>query len=80
QQSAQVEGLIGNWSTFIGRAEYQSGSIEKLGGARIVLTGQYLQSDGALTYSPVGSKNLYGKIVAPIGSHNTLTIMSTWNR
>ncbi|PNB52654.1 TonB-dependent receptor, partial [Pseudomonas sp. GW531-E2] len=41
QQSAQVEGLIGNWSTFIGRAEYQSGSIEKLGGARIVLTGQY---------------------------------------
>jgi iron complex outermembrane recepter protein len=80
QQSAQVEGIVGNWNTFIGRAEYQSGSIEKLGGARIVLTGQYLQSDGALTYSPVGSKNLYGKIVAPIGSHNTLTIMSTWNR
>ncbi len=80
QQSAQVEGIVGNWNTFIGRAEYQSGSIAKLGGARIVLTGQYLQSDGALTYSPVGSKNLYGKIVAPIGSHNTLTILSTWNR
>ena len=80
QQSAQVEGIVGNWNTFIGRAELQSGSIAKLGGARIVLTGQYLQSDGALTYSPVGSKNLYGKIVAPIGSHNTLTIMSTWNR
>ncbi|WP_029623919.1 TonB-dependent receptor [Sphingomonas sp. PAMC 26617] len=80
QRGAQVEGIVGNWNTFIGRAEVQSGSIEKLGGARIVLTGQYLQSDGALTYSPVGSKNLYGKIVAPIGSHNTLTIMSTWNR
>lgn len=74
------EAIVGNWNTFIGRALFESGSIDKLGGTRIVLTGQYLQSDGALSYSPVGSKNLFGKAVVPIGSANTLTVMSSWNR
>ena len=57
------EAIVGNWNTFIGRALFQSGTLDRLGGARIVLTGQYLTSDGALTYSPVGSKNLFGKAV-----------------
>jgi iron complex outermembrane receptor protein len=80
EMGGQVEAILGNWSTFVARAELQSGKIDSLGGTRIVLTGQYLRSDGALTYSPVGSKNLYGKAVIPIGSANTLTVMSTWNR
>jgi iron complex outermembrane receptor protein len=80
EMGGQVEGILGNWSTFLARAEFQSGKIDSLGGTRFVLTGQYLRSDGALTYSPVGSKNLYGKAVIPIGSANTLTVMSTWNR
>lgn len=80
QMGGQVEAILGNWNTFVARAELQSGKIDSLGGTRIVLTGQYLRSDGALTYSPVGSKNLYAKAVVPIGSANTLTIMSTWNR
>ncbi len=80
EMGGQVEGILGNWNTFVGRFELQSGKIDSLNGTRIVLTGQYLRSDGALTYSPVGSKNLYGKAVIPIGSANTLTIMSTWNR
>ncbi|SDA22277.1 iron complex outermembrane recepter protein [Sphingomonas sp. NFR15] len=79
EMGGQIEGIVGNFSSFLGRAEFQSGKIDKLGGTRIVLTGQYLQSDGALTYSPVNSKNLYGKAVIPVGS-NTLTLMSTWNR
>ena len=77
---AQVEGLVGNWNTFIGRAEIQSGKIASLGDAKFVLSGQYLQSDGALTNSPVNSKNLYFKAVVPVGPSNTLTLMSTWNR
>jgi iron complex outermembrane receptor protein len=80
EMGGQVEAILGNWNTFIARAELQSGTIDSLGGTRIVLTGQYLRSDGALTYSPVGSKNLYGKAVIPIGASNTLTVMSTWNR
>uniref|UniRef100_UPI0038F6B6A4 TonB-dependent receptor plug domain-containing protein n=1 Tax=Streptomyces galilaeus TaxID=33899 RepID=UPI0038F6B6A4 len=30
----QLEALGGNWRTFIGRAEYQTGRIERLGGAK----------------------------------------------
>lgn len=80
QMGGQVEASAGLWNSFIGRAEFQSGAIKSLGGTRIVLTGQIMQSDGALTYSPVAGKNLYGKAVVPIGASNTLTIMSTWNR
>lgn len=80
EMGGQVEAILGNWNTFVARAELQSGAIDSLGGTRIVVTGQYLRSDGALTYSPVGSKNLYAKAVVPIGSANTLTVMSTWNR
>ena len=80
EMGGQVEGILGIWSTFVGRAEFQSGRIDSLGGTRIVLTGQFMRSDGALTFSPVNSNNLYGKAVIPLGTHNTLTIMSTWNR
>lgn len=79
-RSAQAEAILGNWNSFMGRAEVQSGRIDKLGGARFVVAGQYLESDGALTWSSVGSKNLFAKAVVPIGNANTLTAMSTWNR
>lgn len=80
EMGGQVEALSGIWNTFVARAELQSGAIDRLGGTRIVLTGQYLESDGALSFSPVGSKNLYGKAVVPLGTSNTFTVMSTWNR
>lgn len=80
EMGGQVQALLGNWNSQIYRAEFQSGRIESLGGAKVVLTGQIYRSDGALTYSPVGGKNLYGKAVIPIGSSNILTVMSTWNR
>jgi iron complex outermembrane receptor protein len=80
EMGGQVQGLLGTWNSFIGRAEFQSGAIDKLGGAKFVLAGQYLRSDGALTNSPVNSKNLFAKAVIPIGTANTLTLLSTWNR
>jgi len=80
KMGAQVEGLLGNWNSAIGRFEIQSGNIDSLNGAKFVLAGQFLRSDGALTNSPVNSKNLFFKGVVPIGEHNTLTILSTYNR
>lgn len=77
---AQAELTLGNFNTVLGRVEYQTGAIDKLGGAKFVFAGQYLQSDGALTFSPVNSKNLFAKAVLPIGSANTLTLLGTWNR
>jgi iron complex outermembrane receptor protein len=71
--------LLGNWNSLSG-APIQTGKIDKLNGAKFVLTGQYLKSDGALTNSPVMSKNLFFKGVIPIGAFNKLTVLSTWNR
>ena len=80
EMGGQIEGTIGKFSTFLGRAEFQSGKIAALNGAQFVITGQYLQSDGALTYEPVNSKNVFAKAVVPIGSANTLTVLSTYNQ
>ena len=77
---AQIEGTIGRFNTFLGRAEFQSGKVAALNDAQFVVTGQYLQSDGALTNEPINSKNIFAKAVLPIGSANTLTILSTYNR
>jgi iron complex outermembrane receptor protein len=77
-ESAQL--LLGNWNSQIARAEIQTGKIERLNGGKFALSGQYLKSDGALTNSPVQSKNLFFKGVIPIGTANKLTVLSTWNR
>ncbi|HET9630345.1 MAG TPA: TonB-dependent receptor [Novosphingobium sp.] len=80
ERGGQIQALSGLWNSFIGRFELQSGKVAGLGGAKFVLSGQYLQSDGALTWSPVKSKNLFFKAVVPLGETNTLTLVSTWNR
>ncbi|NBC38156.1 TonB-dependent receptor [Novosphingobium sp. FSY-8] len=80
QFGGQLQMLYGSWNSLMGRFEIQSGRIEHLGGARMVFAGQYLKSQGALSFSPVQSKNLFFKMVLPIGANHTLTAMSTWNR
>jgi len=76
----EAQALGGSFNSWIGRLTLQSGKVDSLGGAKLVVSGQILSSDGAATYSPVASKNLYAKAVLPLGTANTLTIMSTWNR
>ncbi|MDE2411406.1 MAG: TonB-dependent receptor [Sphingomonadales bacterium] len=80
RRGVQLEAIGGNWETFFGRFEIQTGKIASFHDAKLVMTGQFLRSEGALTNSPVRSKNLYAKLVLPLGSANTLTVMSTWNR
>lgn len=75
-----AEAMGGSWRSVIGRLELQSGKIASLNDAKFALTGQFLRSDGALSYSPVQSKNLFFKGVIPIGTQHKLTVMSTWNR
>lgn len=70
---------MGGFDTYVGRLEVQTGALEKLGGAKLVVTGQILDSQGALTYSPTHSKNIFAKAVIPIGDHNTLTMLATYN-
>lgn len=80
EMGGQIEGTVGRFSTFLGRAEFQSGKIAALNDAQFVVAGQYLQSDGALTFEPVNSKNIFAKAVVPIGASTTLTLLSTYNQ
>lgn len=75
-----LELSTGSFNTFLARGEYQSGKIASLNDAQFVITGEFLRSNGALTFSPVNSKNIFAKAVIPIGASNVLTILSTYNR
>lgn len=76
---AELKAGYGTWNTWIARAVLQSGSIDALGGTQIMLSGQHIESDGARTYSPFKSNNIFGKIMVPIGSDVKLTILGTYN-
>ncbi|MDF0491376.1 TonB-dependent receptor [Sphingomonas sp. H39-1-10] len=78
--SATFRAAYGTFNTFLGRAMLQSGSIDKLGGTQILLGGQYVRTDGRLTYSPYHQTNLFGKVVIPIGPDVRLTLVSTYNK
>ena len=80
EAGGQIDASYGSFNTYVARGELQSGKIESLGGAQFMVTAQYLNSDGALTFSPTSSRNIFAKAVIPIGASNTLTLLSTYNR
>lgn len=77
--SVEAKASYGSWNTWLLRGLAQSGAIDKLGGTEIVLSGQHIESDGARTYSPFRSNNIFGKAVVPIGPDVKLTILGTYN-
>lgn len=77
--SAELKAGYGTWNTWIARAVLQSGTIDKLGGTEIMLSGQHTESDGARTYSPFHSNNVFGKIMIPISPDVKLTVLGTYN-
>jgi iron complex outermembrane receptor protein len=79
QFGVKGEFTYGSFRTIVGRAELQTGALDKLGGAKFVVTGQILDSHGALTFSPTHSKNIFVKGVIPIGDKNKLTLLATYN-
>jgi iron complex outermembrane receptor protein len=58
----------------------QTGKVDSLNGARFVFAGEYKKSDGALTFSPIASWNVFAKGVIPLGDANTLTLLTTYNK
>ena len=77
--SIEAKGSYGSFNTWLLRGVAQSGAIRQLGGAEIVLSAQHVSSDGARTYSPFKSNNVFGKIMIPIGPDAKLTILGTYN-
>ncbi|AMK22773.1 MULTISPECIES: TonB-dependent receptor [unclassified Sphingobium] len=77
--SAELKGSYGTWNTWLTRAVLQSGAIKQLGGTEIMLSGQHVESDGARSYSPFRSNNIFGKIMIPISPDVKLTLLGTYN-
>ncbi|MFA5964272.1 MAG: TonB-dependent receptor [Sphingomonas sp.] len=78
--SASLRATYGSFNTVLGRAMLQSGAISKLGGTEVLIGGQYVRTDGRLTYSPYHQTNLFGKVMIPIGADVKLTLLSTYNK
>jgi iron complex outermembrane receptor protein len=77
--SADFKASYGTWNTKLARALLQSGRVSILGGAQFLVTGQLIDSDGARTYSPFNSKNIFGKAIVPFGSNVRFSILGTYN-
>jgi iron complex outermembrane receptor protein len=69
----------GSWNTFLGNVEINTGIIPKADGASLVMTYQYMSSDGYRTYSYLQRNTYYLKYVQPIGRNTTLTIVGNYN-
>ena len=75
----ELKGTYGSFNTYLLRGLVQSGAINALGGTEVVLSGQHVASDGARTFSPFRSNNVFGKAVIPIGPDARLTLLATYN-
>ncbi|MBO9581033.1 MAG: TonB-dependent receptor [Sphingobium sp.] len=82
REDASVEGKLsyGSWNSWMARALIQTGAIKALGGTEIVISGQHIETDGARTYSPFHSSNIFGKAVIPLGPDVKLSILGTYNQ
>ncbi|WP_267380485.1 MULTISPECIES: TonB-dependent receptor [unclassified Sphingomonas] len=76
---AEFKGTYGSFDTYLLRGLVQTGAIDALGGTEMVFSGQHIHSNGARTYSPFNSNNVFGKIVIPVGPSARLTILGTYN-
>lgn len=75
----EMKGSYGSYNTYLLRGLVQTGAIARLGGTEMVFSAQHIGSDGARTYSPFSSNNVFGKIVIPVGPSAKLTILGTYN-
>lgn len=66
-----------NTTQFVG--QLQSGAIDALNGAKIMVIGQKLDTDGYLTRSPVRNESGMVKIEVPLGQRVTLDFVGTRN-
>ncbi|HEX7851808.1 MAG TPA: TonB-dependent receptor [Sphingomonas sp.] len=75
----QLKASYGSFDTYLVRGLLDTGAIDALGGTKFVFTGQYVHTDGALSFEKYRNYNLFGKAVIPLSSDVTLTILGTYN-
>ena len=78
-QTLTPYGEWGSYGTNLAGIRYDTGSIQTLNGTSAVVDAEHIQSNGALQNAGQERKNFFGKIVIPVGSNTTVTLMSDYN-
>ncbi len=74
------QGVYGSFNTQLERLTFNSGSIAKLGGLKIIGAAEYKRTDGALTNYSGWWANGFIKAELPIGSRAKFSVLSNYNQ
>lgn len=69
----------GSFGTYLLGGELDSGTIDRLHGAKAMIDVEHLESDGFLSNQGQRRTNIFGKIEAPIAPNTTLTVVGMHN-
>ena len=75
----QIKASYGSFDTYLLRGLLDTGRIKSLNDAKFVFTGQYVNTNGALSYEKYRNYNLFGKAVVPLSPGVTLSLLGTYN-
>lgn len=69
----------GSWNTLMSVTKLNTGALDELNGARILVNLQELKTDGYLSYNRAKAYNQLIRGVFPINDNWQLTVLATWN-
>jgi len=78
EMGGTLKASYGSFDTYLVRGLINTGTIGSTG-AKAVLTGQYVHTNGALSYEKYRNYNLFGKVEVPLGPDVKLTLLGTYN-
>ena len=80
QRKLTINSSYGSYDTTDNSIRVDTGAIPSLNGASGVFMAEHMQSNGALTHATQQRTNFFGKVVIPLSSRTTLTLMSDYNQ
>ncbi len=79
-QSINPYGMYGSFNTVVYGTEFDSGTLASSNGTRFMLDAEGLSSNGHLTHMGQERKNIFLKVIQPLGSDTTLTVVGMYNQ
>ncbi len=79
-RTATLNGSYGSYDTSDNGVRLDSGAITTANGATAVFNVEHIQSNGALQNANQQRTNLFGKVVIPVNSNTTITLLADYNQ
>jgi iron complex outermembrane receptor protein len=82
KDKAFIEGqaVYGSYDTYLGRLTVNSGSIDKLGGLKVIAIGEFKDTQSAISGSNAWFGNAFIKLEKPLGDNAKLSFLSSYNQ